>query len=172
MMYFRAVTFLLAGLMLTACKPVPSYPENGVTKGPACSETTIAGMYMGQTYPAVDEGQGRVGLMHTGSGDLIIEDEAYGYYRLHDCRSGKNLGFDAYPIETRYKGAAVNLVEFVAAVRQDGLMSRPGQLLSTARSSGFKTDIGGWNAEIIDDYASCACQLFYPDRDRPEEGVK
>lgn len=152
-------------LALVSCAaPLPTdQPANGVTRGAACSSTNSSGMFQARQFPAVDEGNGRVGLLYTGSGDVITPDETYGHYRLHDCGTGKEQGFDAYMMrETSYRGARVSLEEFVAAARADGLMSQPERLMTTAKAAGFAPRAADWKQQAIDEYAACACALFYP----------
>lgn len=140
------------------------FPADGLTRGEACSVTNISGMFQSTQFPAVDEGGGRVGLLYTGSGDVVSPDETLGHYRLHDCRTGREQRFDAYMMrETRYRGARVSLEEFVAAARADGLMGRPDRLMTTAERAGFVPQKDAPDPQGSDEYAACACALFYPD---------
>ena len=161
-----AIAIAGSAFALASCE-VPAQtdiPADGTIKGEACSATNSSGMFQSTQYPAVDEGAGRVGLLYAGSGDVVMPDEVYGYYRLHDCRMGRAQGFDAYALrETRYRGARVSLEEFVAAARADGLMARPDHLMTAAKRAGFAPSGSDWNQQAIDEYAACACALFYPD---------
>ena len=161
-----AIAIAGSAFALASCE-VPAQtdiPADGTIKGEACSATNSSGMFQSTQYPAVDEGGGRVGLLYAGSGDVVMPDEVYGYYRLHDCRMGRAQGFDAYALrETRYRGARVSLEEFVAAARADGLMGSSDRLMTTAERAGFVPHKDASHPRGSDEYAACACALFYPD---------
>lgn len=170
--YLAAFSLVGGAWALASCAPVATDGQ-GITQGPACSQTNVSGMFMSQTFPAVDEGGGRVGLLYTGSADVVTPDETYGNYRLYDCRSGRQQGFDAYMMrETRYRGVSVNLEEFVSAARAEGLMSRPAQLLKAADRAGFEPVAAHQRETFNAETAACACALFYPDLPRLSAGAE
>lgn len=165
------VIALSAALLLSSCEAPPDdgWPKDGITKGAQCSRTEISGMFQSRQYPVVDEGNGRVGLLYTGGADLIEPDVPYGFYRLHNCRTGEGQRLDAYHMrETRHRGVDVGLQEFIAAIRAEGLMSKPDQMRKAARAAGFEASKYGSNSQPIDDYARCGCAEFYPDIPMPD----
>ena len=109
-------------------------------------------------YAAVDEGGGKVGLAYDNGGDHIAAGMPRAYYRLHDCRTGAAQGFDADG-----RGNLPPIEAFLTQARQDGLMSSPQRLLSSATQSGYlQASNARWNTEEMAEYAHCACGQFYP----------
>lgn len=155
---------LLSGVLfaLPACAPET---KEGVTAVPPCGKSRLQGMLVSNQYPAVDEGEGRVGLMYFGSTDEINFTGPLGYYRLYSCQSRSAVGFDSYGIENpRDDVPYVGMEEFLQEARRRGLMKTPEKLVQTAlRQPGFKPVGYAWYQPAMDEYATCACQHFYPD---------
>lgn len=126
---------------------------------PPCgaSYTNMLGQWTREA--AVDEGAGRVSLVYDNGGDHVTAALPRAYYRLHDCRTGSAVGFDADGRET-----VPTVAQFAANARQDGLMSKPNQLVASALRAGFQQASNAqWSAEDMAEYANCACGHFYPD---------
>lgn len=133
---------------------------------PPCGSYSSSFFGIQKTYPAVDEGSGKVGLLETyGSGHVIEDGQPSGHYRLYDCRTGRAAGFNDYLDLSASRDPAdpaPTLEGFVANARKNGLMAQPDRLVAQAKRAGFRpatADQSGPSAE----YASCACQHFYPD---------
>lgn len=152
-----AICLAAAGLALVACKDAPVEEENAISLLPPCGAALYSPLGGWTRYAAVDEGQGHVGLAYDNGSDLIVIDLPRAYYRLHDCRTGSAVGFDADG-----RDGVPQLEAFLTKAREDGLMSSPQALLGRAMQAGFLPASNvRWNAEDLAEYAGCACGQFY-----------
>lgn len=151
-----AILLAAAGLALVACGKSAPDESNAMSLLPPCGASFFDELSGWTRYAAVDEGAGRVGLAYDNGGRI---DAALprAYYRLHDCRTGGAVGFDADG-----RAGIPTVEQFTTRARQDGLMSTPNQLVATALRAGFlPASDSRWGAEDMAEYATCACGQFY-----------